>query len=919
MHLRWLLPLLLALCLPVAQASPARPATAFFYGAQAPLDELNAFDWVVLEPDHFAKAPNRAGTDWFAYVSVGEVEARRDYAHRLPASWLPTSNPAWGGKVIDQSQPEWPAFFVDQIVAPLWGRGWRHFFLDTLDSWQLLATTPAEREAQQAGLLRALRLLKQRYPTAQLLFNRGFELLPQARELAAGVAFESLHARWNPQARRYEAVPQADRDWLLAQVRPLLGEGGLPVIALDYLPAEQRGEARTLAEKIRADGLIPWIATPEFDTLGVGEIEVMPRKVMVLYDGRQFPNLTVSDHVRYLAMPLNYLGLVPEYVDIRQPVPAQRLAGRYAGVVAWLNSDDADEGGQVRTLVKRARSESVPVVFLSRFGSTDRAWLAQLDLKLTLEQPEGQVHIVHQHPQVGFEQKPYPRASTFLAVEASKGTPWLSLNSDQLRADAVAITPWGGYALEPFVVEHAPGNEEDTHWVIQPLEFLRTALQLPAMPVPDVTTENGRRLWLTHIDGDGFPSLAEVPGSPTAAEVMRRDFIERYRVPHTVSVIEAEVSPNGLWAGMAPALQQTARAIFALPHVEIASHTYTHPFYWQALTGQVKRDNTLYGLNLKVADYTFSAEREIAGSARYIDTQLAPAGKRTQVLLWTGDCDPDGDTVAETYKAGLRNMNAGETRISRSKPSWTHIAPLGLMKKGYFQTYAPNQNENIYTNDWTGPYWGFRRVIETFEMTDRPLRFKPINLYYHTYSASRKASIEALHEVYRWILKQETLPLFASAYIDRVAGFNQAAVARTPTGWRLRGLGALRTMRVPAALLPDLTQSAQVAGWRDLSQGRYLHLAADRADVALATRPDTTTPRLVDANAMINQWQVGVQGGEFALEGGVPLEFTLQHPSACTLSQGGQQLKPAPVSGAAQHHRYRLARHAARFVLACPR
>ena len=82
------------------------------------------------------------------------------------------------------------------------------------------------------------------------------------------------------------------------------------------------------------------------------------------------------------------------------------------------------------------------------------------------------------------------------------------------------------------------------------------------------------------------------------------------------------------------------------------------------------------------------------------------------------------------------NMNGGFTTISKAEPSLTLVAPLGIMKGDYYQIYAPMQNENVYTNLWNGPFYGFERVIETFEMTDKPLRFKPVNIYYHAYIAS---------------------------------------------------------------------------------------------------------------------------------------------------------------------------------------
>jgi hypothetical protein len=109
-----------------------------------------------------------------------------------------------------------------------------------------------------------------------------------------------------------------------------------------------------------------------------------------------------------------------------------------------------------------------------------------------------------------------------------------------------------------------------------------------------------------------------------------------------------------------------------------------------------------------------------------------------------------------------------------------------MMKGEWFQTYAPMQNENVYTNNWTGPFYGFERVIETFEMTERPLRLKPVNIYYHTYIASKRASIASLHKVYGWAqeqLRQQQLhPIYTSEYIERTLDWRRATVARTASG-----------------------------------------------------------------------------------------------------------------------------------------
>ena len=146
---------------------------------------------------------------------------------------------------------------------------------------------------------------------------------------------------------------------------------------------------------------------------------------------------------------------------------------------------------------------------------------------------------------------------------------------------------------------------------IDPFAFLTSSLQLPAIPAPDVTTENGRRLFFSHIDGDGFPSLSESPGNPPAGDVLLKEILEKYRVPTTMSVIEAETSPQGLYPKMSQQLEAIARRIFRLSHVEIASHTYTHPFRWDnSVRHGIFQEDKEAVFHLEVPGYEFDLTRE---------------------------------------------------------------------------------------------------------------------------------------------------------------------------------------------------------------------------------------------------------------------------------------------------------------------
>ncbi|WP_175105631.1 endo alpha-1,4 polygalactosaminidase [Pararobbsia alpina] len=247
---------------------------AFFYGEHPPVDELARYDAAVIEPDHgFVPPPAIVAPSkpiWYAYVSVGEVHPSRPYFGAIPPGWLHGTNDAWQSSIVDQTSAGWPAFLVDQVVAPLWREGYRGFFLDTLDSYQLVATTDAERAAQQAGLVAVIRAIHKRFPGAYLILNRGFELLPRIHTIVDAVAFESLFRGWDQGRRSYVVVSPQDHDWLLDQARTVRQRYRLPLVSIDYCDPADTACARDTATQIRALGMIPWVADGGLQTMGTG-------------------------------------------------------------------------------------------------------------------------------------------------------------------------------------------------------------------------------------------------------------------------------------------------------------------------------------------------------------------------------------------------------------------------------------------------------------------------------------------------------------------------------------------------------------------------------------------------------------------------------------------------------------------------
>lgn len=907
--------MLLLVLLPLSGIARADPAVAFFYGSNPPWDELQSFDIVVVDPDHVPDPGAAAllGTRIAAYVSVGEVNPSRAYAKQIPAQWLVGENRDWGSRVIDQSQPGWPRFFAERVIGPLWRAGYRDFFLDTLDSYQLGAKTPQAREQQEIGLVAVIEEVKHQYPEARLIFNRGFEILDRTHDKVFAIAAESLFQGYDAGKSRYVVVPEQDRAWLLAQLNKAHNEFGLPVIAIDYVPSAQRELARATAKRIEALGFIPWIATPDLASLGVGLVEAMPRRVLLIHSPLPTEyEVRLDNVVRLATMPLNYLGYKAEYVDTHT-LPTAPVAGSYAGVVVWLSASLSAEEGKLLTIwLAKCVTENIPVAIVGQVeGIFDTPFGKSLGV--TAEPaPAGleRIDILQQAAMMGFERQPHPHLDEFSAISLKVGKPLLTLGTSKTRQVAAAITPWGGYVMSPYAVATLPNQE---YWVINPFAFFREALRLPDMPVPDTTTESGRRMLMVHMDGDGFVSRSELPGNPFAGEVVRDRVVRKYRLPMTISVIEAEISPKGLYPKFSAQLEAVARDIFSETNVEIASHSYSHPFNWKkdASASQDSSQEGEGGYSLPVPGYRFDLQREIEGSIRYIEGRLAPPGKKVAIFLWTGDCNPGRDALVWTQRLGVMNMNGGDTIATRSYPTMTRVEGLGVEKQGLFQVFAPNQNENVYTNGWKGPFYGFERVIETFELTEKPRRLKPIDIYFHTYLTTKSAGMKSLDKMFVYALAQETTPVFASEYARKVLNFQHVAIARTSKGsWRIRGATNLRTLRAPASLgEPDMHNSQAVAGFKRQAGVTYIHLSGASADIAFADAA-AAEPRLISANAHIDNsaWTEGTM--RWQLTGHVPLRFDLANVGSCSVRADGREIVPLRRDGAIFH--YQLTAHAAR-------
>lgn len=260
--------ILATFCVPSYSNETRLPSFAFYYGINPPLKKLQQFDNIIVEPANIDDASKvivkmtKMKRQIFAYVSLGEVHRTRPYYRAIPKSSIRKENRVWGSYATDQSSPAWREFFLSQVIAPLYEQGWRGFFIDTLDAYQLFAKTETERASQRQGLVTTLTEIKLRYPGAKLILNRGFELMPELSTHIYAMAAESLYRRYDAAAKQYLPVPEKDREWLLHQMREMRDRYHLPMVSVDYVdPTDPQAcdMVRDTIERVQSEGFIAWV------------------------------------------------------------------------------------------------------------------------------------------------------------------------------------------------------------------------------------------------------------------------------------------------------------------------------------------------------------------------------------------------------------------------------------------------------------------------------------------------------------------------------------------------------------------------------------------------------------------------------------------------------------------------------------
>ena len=341
-----------------------------------------------------------------------------------------------------------------------------------------------------------------------------------------------------------------------------------------------------------------WLCAGPADAIDV-EFSSRPvrREVLALYDSRHEKTPAASRMHRLAELPLNWLGYKLVFVDINGALPSGDELNRFRGIVSWLIEPMADPRRYLNWL-DAATAKGLRLACLAELapneppGSEDT--VARIFARLGLKPVDQYVNVTHKAKisiinaeMAGFERKIDKALPGFRVVEALSAAARIHLAASvpeperELTSVLISTSPGGGYVSDEFTIYY-DATTDKVRWIVNPFLFFKQALGEERFPVPDVTTLSGRRMYFSHIDGDGWNNISEIESyreaQVSAADVIRREAIEPYPdLPVTVGLIAGDALPE--LGGMASG-RDSAKRLFALSNVEVASHTYTHPFSW---------------------------------------------------------------------------------------------------------------------------------------------------------------------------------------------------------------------------------------------------------------------------------------------------------------------------------------------------
>ncbi len=788
---------------------------------------LAAFDLSILNPQaELDMEPGHAlGSHYFALLDVAHFRTGSQAA-MLSVDRQVSSKPSASDlhlRVVDPTHPQWSAWAVEALADPAAKKGFDGFVL-TLGAEP---STPASRTA----VLSLAAGLRQRYPDKPLLLDLRLGLGIEAVHVANGFLALGVYTREGRNGTvDWTSIAETQR---LTRLIRTVQMQGMRVFAVDYASADDRSACREAAQRLTSMGTLHFITTPSLDGTNLGPLEEASRRVLVLHGwdekhvGEKSAPAATTPTSRVLRQSLEWLGCE---LDFRAATGADFLPADHDFAAVILDSSLVLSAEQQRTLaawLPSLRARKIPLL-LTGMPWTDSSarYLAMQHLGLGgRAQPAPRLVktnvVAMDSTLLRVNTKITPRSLGFLDLEAPAGTHIvLALHGQdamgsQHHFDQAFLTTWGGAWMEPAT------------------EASATQLNLPAflaqwlgtdhaLPVPDTTTREGRRVFYSLIDSTGFSVASTLPGFPLCSEVMRDRILSRALLPVTVSVCEADMRAwlPGQQADEAARLEHVARSLFEMPQVQAASHSFSRPSQW---TAGIDITSTL---NDRAQTTRHDMEREIGGSMSYIHRSLLPLGKEVSLMLWPANAAPTPEALRYCRAMHVEDLpSAAATTTSAST-----------------------------------------------------MRLEPLALRCSFADVRTEAGIASLEKSFAACAAEPLHATTAAAYAASVRDARRTRILRAAADhWLILNAGACRTLRMPAtAGLPDMARCQGVSGY-SVHQGQlYIHtLGAARTELVLTRDKPAQHLHLVECSTSVEFMELTSRRATFQVRDLRPVEIVL--------------------------------------------
>jgi len=323
----------------ILSAIEPEKSTAVFYGSNLPTDILSQYSRIIVEPDNVKaeelKKLRAKDGSVFAYVSIGEVSPTRKWYKYIKKDWILGDNKVWDSKVMDLASPGWQKFILDSVVTPLWNKGYRGLFFDTMDSFYLFAKDEKQQKVQIDALVSLLKKIHERYPDMRFISNRGFEVAHSIGDQLEAVLAESLFSSWDNVNKVYKETTKNDQEWLTNKLNSIKKDLSIDIIIIDYSDPSDPKKMKELATRIAKEGFIPWISIASLDIAGLGTLQLEPKVNLLLVNTAK---KTKSSLKKYQSVftKLKEKGESVKIHDVLSGLPIGHLVRRYASVMTAL-------------------------------------------------------------------------------------------------------------------------------------------------------------------------------------------------------------------------------------------------------------------------------------------------------------------------------------------------------------------------------------------------------------------------------------------------------------------------------------------------------------------------------------------------------------------------------------------------------